>query len=96
MPKVASVQTEVDALNAQYEAYVRGLKADWLAQNRVDSKDVWEVMHPSEREKVYQAIDRWVAYITPLAEAWWKERGYGVVWPADDSKPMQVYKLQAA
>ncbi len=32
--------------------------------------------------------------IGPVAEAWWKERGYGCVWPEDDSEPMKVYELE--
>ncbi len=96
MRKNASIQIEVNALNVEYEAYVRRLRMAWLRENRVDSKDVYEVMHPTEREKVHECIAQWRRYITSLAEAWWKDRGYGVVWPRDDSKPMRVYKLKAA
>ncbi len=91
-----SAQDEVDALNKQYRAYILKLREAWLSQHRPHSRDVYEVMRPEEREKVHQLITQWGRYVTPLAEAWWKERGYGVVWPADDSKPMQVYKLEAA
>jgi hypothetical protein len=87
---------EIDALNVEYEAYIRGLRVDWLAQNRPQSKDVLEVMRPEERAKVDKCIDRWGRYITPLAEAWWEERGFGVVWPDDDSQPMKVYRLEVS
>ena len=96
MRKNVSVQVEVNDLNVEYEAYVRRLRVAWLRENRFDSKDVYEVMHPTEREKVHECIAQWKRYITPFAEAWWEERGYGVVWPEDDSNPMQVYKLKAA
>ena len=96
MSQVTSIQSEVDALNAEYEVYVRKLRTEWLSQNRVDSNDVYEVMRPEQRAEVHQRIAQWGRYITPLAEAWWKERGYGVIWPEDDSKPMQVYRLGAA
>jgi hypothetical protein len=96
MSQVTSIQSEVDALNAEYEVYVRKLRTAWLSQNRVNSNDVYEVMRPEQRAEVHQRIAQWGRYITPLAEAWWKERGYGVIWPEDDSKPMQVYRLEAA
>jgi hypothetical protein len=52
-------------------------------------------MSPRDREEVNQIIDRWNRYVTPLAEAWWRERGYGITWPEDDSKPMQIYSLKS-
>jgi hypothetical protein len=91
-----SLQSEVDVLNGEYEVYIRTLRAAWLSQNRINSNDVYEVMRPHERAEVHQCIARWGRYVTPLAEAWWKERGYGVIWPDDDSQPMQVYKLDEA
>ena len=91
---VPTTQTEVDALNAEYEAYIRPLRAEWIAQNRPVSRDVYEVRRPEEQAEVHRCIDRCQQYITPLAEAWWRERGFGVIWPDDDSKPMQVYRLE--
>ncbi len=87
-------QSEFDALNKEYETFIHHLQANYLSQNKVDSKDVYEVMHPNDRAKVDGVIVSWAKYITPLAEAWWKERGCGVIWPDDNSKPMQVYKLE--
>lgn len=83
-------RAEIDALSAEYKTYINGLRADWLAQNRVKSKDVYEVMRPEEQALVHRRIAEWADYVTPYAEAWWKERGYGVKWPDDNSKPMQV------
>jgi hypothetical protein len=93
MKQVASAQqTEVDALNTEYAEYIARLRRNWLAQNRSTSRDVYEVMNDRDREEVKGIISRWVKYITPLAEKWWKEHGYSVVWPKNDSEPMQVYK----
>lgn len=53
-------------------------------------------MSPAEQAKVEEKKSELSRYITPLSEAWWKERGWGVLWPDDDSKPMQVFKLETA
>jgi hypothetical protein len=87
---------EVEALNKEYKVYIDGIKAAWLSHHRVRSNNVYETMFPHERERVEGIIRAWGVYVTPFAEAWWKERGYGVVWPADNSKPTQVYKLEDA
>jgi hypothetical protein len=91
----ASAQTETD-LNNEFRLYVENLKAAWLRQNQMNSRDVFEVMRPEERAKVHGTIRQWERYITPLVEAWWKERGYGVTWPDHNLKPMQVHKLVVA
>ena len=91
-----AAQTGLEALWKEFKEYVDALKREWLRQNRVDSRDVYEVMRPEEREKVHGRIRQWESYITPLAEAWWRERGYSVTWPDDNSKPMQVQRLEAA
>lgn len=90
---VEPTQAEIDALSVEYQAYVEGLRVDWLAQNQVKSRDVYEVMRPEEQAGVHQRIAQWGYYITPFAEAWWKERGFGITWPEDNSKPIQVYRL---
>lgn len=92
-----STQELVDSLNIEYEDYILELKREWFSRNkRPESKDVYEVMSKDDRQKVHQYIVDWGSYVTPFAEAWWKERGFGVVWPDDDSKPMKVYKLSEA
>lgn len=88
--------TEVKALEQEFRAYVGKLKADWLSENRVHSNCLYELMSPEEQRRVDRLCAAWGRHITPFAEAWWKERGYGVIWPEDNSKPMQVYKLEAA
>jgi len=92
----SAVQAEQQALGQEYEAYIRKLKVEWLAKNRITSGDVYEVMRPHEREKVHQRMAEWGTYVTPFAEAWWKERGFGVIWPEKESEPIQVYKLEQA
>ena len=94
MGQDVNVQAAVATLNKEYERYIRNLQAEWLSRNRVDSRDVYEVMRPHERAEVHNRIAEWGRYITPLAEAWWRERGYGVIWPDENSQPMQVYPLE--
>lgn len=88
-------QKEVDSLTAEYKIYINKLKFDWRSENKPpEFKDVYEVLRPHEREKIADHIALWSRYVTPIAEAWWKERGYGIVWPDDDkSELMQVYVL---
>jgi len=50
-------------------------------------------MNERNREEVDNIIAIWGRYITPLAEAWWEERGYRVVWLNNNSKPIQLHKL---
>lgn len=90
----ADIQAEVTELNNKFEKYIGELKRKWIAKNRIHSRNVLEVMDPMERAEVERRIDAWGTYITPFAEAWWKERGYIVIWPQDNSRPMQVKKIE--
>ena len=94
MKPTASAQAKFAAFDAKFQAYVNKLRVDWLKQNRVNSRDVYEVMRPEERAEVHRCIDQWARYITPLAEAWWRERGYGVIWSDDNSEPVEYYELE--
>lgn len=89
-------QAKFDALTTEYRQYVDGLQAAWLAKNRPRRGAVLEAMDPYERAQVTQTIAAWSAYITPLAAKWWEERGYGVMWSDDGSRPMKVYELASA
>lgn len=91
--QTTSDQAEHAALDKEYRAYIEKLQIAWLAHNRMSSRDVLEVMRPEERAEVDRRIAVWIAYVTPLGEAWWAERGWGVIWPTDNSEPMKVYKL---
>ncbi len=94
MTENAPTEMDVTTLGANYQMYISEIRAQWLASHRVESKDVYEAMSRENRERVHQVIAEWGRYVTPLAESWWRERGYGVVWPDDDSKPMRIYKLK--
>jgi hypothetical protein len=96
MPQNESTQSGVEALNAEFQTYVERVKQGWRRQNQVNSRDVYEVMRPSERSQVHFRMAEWVRYITPLAEDWWKERGYRVEWPENDSEPMKVFSLETS
>lgn len=93
MNRAAHEQTEFVTLDQEYKKYISELSTKWNRNNRVDSRDVYEVMRPEQQEEVHRRIAQWSYYITPLAEAWWKKLGYEVVWPNDNAKPMKVRKL---
>src|SRR4051812_18960019 len=92
--KVSSEKAEFNALLAEFSTYEGKLRATWLAENRPRSNELYELMRPEERAQVHACMARWAAYITPLAEAWWEERGYEITWPDDDSKPVRYSKLE--
>jgi hypothetical protein len=93
-------QKEFQAYNLEYTEYIGQLKSEWLSKNRRRSNgfggsDLYETMSEQEREKVHNTMDQWPKYITPFAEAWWKERGYGVIWPENNSETMKLYLLDS-
>lgn len=90
------MQEEFDALDKEYREYICRLRSEWILQNRVHSNDVYEVMRPEEQARVHSRIDQYKRHITPIAEAWWKKRGFRVVWPDDDSMPMKLHKIEVA
>lgn len=92
MSKAASEQ-KFEQLNQQFCEYCNLLRTEWLKDNRSSSHNVYEVMNDKEKLEVDNIITRWKLYITPLAESWWKERGFGITWPEDDSKPVQIYEF---
>lgn len=56
MNQNAPTQSEVDALNAEYEKYITELRVEWLVQNRSNSRDVYEVMSTRDSEEVHNII----------------------------------------
>jgi hypothetical protein len=88
-----SEEVKLATLWKECRVYIDKLKADWLLENRVNSRDVYEVMSNFERERVNGKIRAWEHHVTPRTEKWWEERGYRVEWPDDNSKPMKVSKL---
>lgn len=59
MNQATSTQSEVEALSNEYRAFINKLKGTWLSNNRVDSRDVYEVMRPEEQAQVHQRIAQW-------------------------------------
>ena len=94
MSRELSEEEKFQALCVEHQEYVKKLQSTWWGKNHVESRDVWEVMSQEERTKVHQKIAEWGRYITPLSEAWWKQRGWGTVWPDDDIQPVGHYKLE--
>jgi hypothetical protein len=72
-----------------YVRYVEEIKNKWMSVQRNSFRDVFEVMSPTERERLDKTPIEWAAYITPLAEAWWKKHGYEIIWPAKNTDPTQ-------
>lgn len=83
-----------EQLDVEYRSFIEGIRRDWIAMNRVKSNRVYETMRPDERAEVHRRIEQWGLYITPIAEKWWSDRGYGCIWPDDNDEPMQVYLLK--
>jgi hypothetical protein len=81
--KVREPSAQEKEFCVQYEQFVKSERAKWRANNPPPN-ELWELMSDREREVVYRLVDNWKNHITPLAEAWWKERGYIIHWPADD------------
>ena len=78
-------EQEFRTLHKQYEEYVRNERSAWLARAQLRFKNVYEVMSEAERRDVQQCMFEWEYYITPLAEAWWKERGWTIHWPSKNT-----------
>lgn len=84
-----------EVLDKEYQVYIQKLKWDWTNKNNPPSfQHVYEILRPEEHAQIDQYRADWANYVTPFAEAWWKERGYGIIWPEDNSKLTQIYKLE--
>jgi len=97
------VNISVDVVSDYHKANLGGLVSGTetsedmlIAFSLSDKMTVEEMLEIWKEEIVHQRMAQWARYVTPFAEAWWKERGCGVKWPDDNSKPMQVFKLQTA
>lgn len=95
MNQTVVTQKQVNMLNSEYAEYISDLQRNWRSEHRFESNNVYETLTSDERNKLKGYISAWERYITPLAEVWWKERGFGVVWPENNSDSMQVYPLEA-
>ncbi len=82
------------SLCEEFKLYIGKLKTKWRDENKPSTfRDVYEVLRPDQIKQIDDHNNLWDRYVTPIAEAWWKERGYGVNWPDDNSKPVGYYKL---
>lgn len=92
--EASALQAEVDALNVQYQTFIEELQVRWLQENNTRPQ-AWRLyeLDAEERQRVDGVTRRWGQYITPIAENWWKERGFGIVWPETLSETCKIYKL---
>lgn len=95
MDSKSDAQLRVDSLSEEYQTYINELKIAWKKKNKPPSfTDVYEILRQDQREQIDRYISDWAKYITPFAEAWWKKHGFGIIWPDDNSEPMQLYELK--
>ncbi len=85
------------SLCEEYKTYIERLKAKWLRENN-HPPGVWTLyeLDPEEQRRVHGVNHRWGQYITPIAESWWQQRGYGIEWPKKSSDPCRYYRLEDA
>jgi len=93
MDNILEEKKKFDALNEEYNEYVQKLKQEWLMKNPVSSDRVYETMDRHEMDEVEKKRVQWDHYIRPLVEAWWKERGYEIIWPDESSKKVKIRKI---
>lgn len=88
-------QTDISALNKEYKKFIERVQKRWLRDNNRPTKE-WRLyeLDAEERRRVDGVIHGWEQYVTPVAERWWKRRGFGIRWPEKSSDPCQIYKLQ--
>ena len=101
MNQVASgnslTQAEIDTLNEEYKNFIERSKKRWMRDNNRPPRE-WRLyeLDAEERQRVDGVIRNWEHYVTPVAERWWKRRGFGIRWPEKSSDPCQIYKLETA
>ena len=88
-------RVKFQALDIEYQEYIHKLKFEWKRENPFHSDKVIEIWDTHDKERADSYAADWAYYVKPFAEAWWKERGYGIIWPNDNSKSSQIYKLES-
>lgn len=85
---------EFERLHSAWVEHAENLRVAWLNKNNRmrNHPDCYEVMRDSDRKEVHDILHNWDAYITPIAEEWWKVRGYTVQWPKDNKDPVGYIK----
>lgn len=88
------LKVQFDALHAEYVQHMENLKRNWLLLNNTihNHPDCYEVMRDKDRAEVDGILRSFDVYITPIAEKWWKDRGWTIQWPANNSDPCQYTK----
>ena len=84
-------QAEFDVVCKEWDAHLEQIRRTWRDQNQMIN--VFEVMSTEEKKEVQRRLEEWSRSITPIAEEWWKSRGYEVIWPADNTQPMTFRKI---
>jgi hypothetical protein len=89
----APVDRGTGSLEAEYKAYCEMLYKGWEHENPMPrhEKFPWNVDWVFDKAEEWTAD--WKAFITPLAEAWWRERGYRLIWPAYGRGPCDLKPL---
>ena len=95
--KALSGQDEVKALMPQFKRLIERLRTRWLQKNNHPpaGEGLYE-LDEQARKRVDGVIRRWEEIVTPIAERWWKHRGFGIKWPEKSSETCKIYKLQRA
>jgi len=86
VPTVSKEEAQFRVLHTEYEAHMKELRSQWMRQNNtmINHPDCYEVMRDRDREEVHAIMRRYEAYITPIAEKWWKDRGFTLHWPTEE------------
>ncbi len=84
-------------LEAEFIPHIEDVRRKWMQENnRIPMGAGLYELDPQEQNRVKWVIAAWERYITPIAEAWWRERGYEIIWPEQSSDPCTYRKLVAA
>lgn len=88
-------QAEINSLNGMYKSFIERLRKKWLRHNNhpLKPRRLYE-LDAEERQRVDGVIRAWERYVTPIAEKWWGQRGFGIRWPEKSSDPCQIYRLE--
>ena len=87
---------EFNELQEQYQTEMEKLKPQWLRKNNSfkNHPDCYEVMREHDRKDVDGVIKSFEAYMTPIAEEWWKKRGWKLHWPTESESRCMYTKLE--
>jgi hypothetical protein len=88
------LEAQFHVLQAEYTEHMESLKHAWLRENNTmrGHPECYEVMRDKDRQQVHSVMRSYHSYITPIAEKWWKDHGWTIHWPKDNSDPCQYTK----